>query len=164
MRATGLRVQLKKGRDGPPTLACVRPDGTRTWARLHGFFPIHDLTHYAVESVLGFDAAFFGLIARGASIAAFTEPGAPARLPVQARWAEQIVGLLDLERGMSRLLGADEFTAALGQALERHGLPPFRPLTDAELGRVRTLRGELQARWRGLTPGATLEISFPAPA
>jgi hypothetical protein len=72
------------------------------------------------------------------------------------------VGLLDLERGMHRMLGAEEFGAALRDSLERHGLPPFRPLTDAELGRVRTARGRLQGRWRAVPPGGTLEVSFPA--
>lgn len=46
-------IQLKKGRDGPSTLACVRSDGSRTWGKEHPFFPLHDLTHCAVESVLG---------------------------------------------------------------------------------------------------------------
>ena len=58
-----LTIEFKKTKDGRPSLACVRPDGTRTWARVHPFFPTHDLTHCAVESVLGFDQAFFGLVA-----------------------------------------------------------------------------------------------------
>ena len=37
-------IQLKKGRDGPATLACVRADGTRSWGKEHPFFPVHDLT------------------------------------------------------------------------------------------------------------------------
>ena len=57
-----LTIELKKTKDGRPSLACVRPDGTRTWARVHPFLPTHDLTHGAVESVLGFDQAFFGLV------------------------------------------------------------------------------------------------------
>lgn len=48
-----MRVHIKKGRDGRPTLTCIRADGSRTWSRVHPFFPLHDLTHYAVESVLG---------------------------------------------------------------------------------------------------------------
>lgn len=79
-------IELKKGHNGPPTLSCIRADGTRTRGKLHPFFPVHDLTHAAVESVLGFNEAFFGLVAAG-------------RLPMEARWAEGIVGVLDLERG-----------------------------------------------------------------
>ncbi len=95
-------VQLKKGRDAPATLACVRGDGSRTWVKLQRFFPLHDLTHYAVESVFGFDQAFFGLVASGWDIADFAAPGAAARLPAQALQAECMVGLFDLERVSAR--------------------------------------------------------------
>ena len=78
-------IQLKKGRDGPSTLSCLRSDGSRTWAKEHPFFPLHDLRHYAVESVLGFDEAFFGLIAAGWEIDDFAKPRASERLPLQAR-------------------------------------------------------------------------------
>ena len=74
-------IQLKKGRDGPATLACVRADGTRTWGKEHPFFPVHDLTHCAVESVLGFDQAFFGLIAKGWDIDDFAKPRASRAMP-----------------------------------------------------------------------------------
>jgi len=57
----GMIIEIRKGRDGPPSLTCIRADGSRTWARMHPFFPLHDLTHLAVESVMGFDQAFFGL-------------------------------------------------------------------------------------------------------
>ncbi|MGH7520615.1 MAG: hypothetical protein ACREMI_05010 [Gemmatimonadales bacterium] len=35
-------IQLKEGRDGPSTLACVRADGSRTWGKEHPFFPLHE--------------------------------------------------------------------------------------------------------------------------
>src|SRR5262245_20177690 len=93
-------INLKKGRDGPSTLACVRADGTRTWGREHPFFPLHDLTHCAVESVLGLNEAFFGLIAAGWAIDDFEKPGAGARIPFQGILAEHIVGVLDRERAL----------------------------------------------------------------
>jgi hypothetical protein len=43
-----------------------------------------------------------------------------------------------------------------------HGLPAFRPVTDAELAAVRSLRNELTSRWHALPPGATLHVPFPA--
>jgi len=51
-------IRIKKKTDGAAALSCVRPDGTVTWQRQDGlqgrFFPLHDLTHYAVETVLDF--------------------------------------------------------------------------------------------------------------
>src|SRR5438874_8737594 len=96
-------IQWKKGRDGPPSLTCVRADGTRTWRRVHPFFPTHDLVHCAVESVFGFTQAFFGLVASGWSLDDFDQRGAPARLPKEALWAENMVGLFDIDRKSTRL-------------------------------------------------------------
>ena len=52
-----LVIAIKKKTDGSASLACRRADGTVTWQRQEGaqgrFFPRHDLTHYAVETVLG---------------------------------------------------------------------------------------------------------------
>lgn len=156
-------VQLKNGRDGRPTLVCVRPDGSRTWSKIHPGFPLHDLTHYAVESVLGFAQAFFGLIASGWSIEAFAERGAPARMPEEALWAEHVVGIFDLERGMSRSLSVEEFNEALEQSFVGKPTRPFRPLTHVELAAIRSLRSALAARWWAVAPGKTLELHFPAP-
>ena len=154
-------IQLKKGRDGPSTLTCVRADGSRTWGKVHPFFPVHDLTHCAVESVFGFAEAFFGLVASGWAIDDFAAPGAAARLPVEACWAETIVGLFDLERGTNRVFSAAEFTEALAASLAGQTANPFRPVSQSELERVRSLRGELRGRWQALSPGATLEVTFP---
>jgi hypothetical protein len=156
-------IQLKKGRDGPPSLACVRADGSRTWGRLHPFFPEHDLTHCAVESVLGFEEAFFGLVASGWNIDDFAAPGASRRLPMQAAWAESIVGLLDQERGTGQILPPAQFNEALGASLRGQGREAVRTISEAELRRIRELRGEFQSRWRSLPSGATLEVTFPIP-
>jgi len=63
-----LRVRFSKRSDGVVTLQCVRKDGSVTWQRhdKHGvFFSFHDLSHFAVETVLGFRQGFYGLLADG---------------------------------------------------------------------------------------------------
>lgn len=155
-------IQLKKGRDGPSTLACVRTDGSRTWGKEHPFLPVHDLTHCAVESVLGFDRGFFGLVATGWSIDDFAQPGAGARLPSQALVAEHIVGVLDRERVLPQPLSALEFNETVAASLAGGNAGAFTPITDAQLEQVRRLRDALRAQWYALPPGATLEVPFPA--
>ena len=158
-----MTIQLKKGKDGPSTLACVRDDGSRTWNTLHPFFPEHDLTHCAAESILGFSEAFFGLVASGWNIDDFAKPGAAKSLPAEAVLAESIVGILDLERGTGRILSAPEFNEALSESLRGQGRGPFRSISEQELTRLRSLRADLQSRWRTLAQGETLEVSFPVP-
>jgi hypothetical protein len=155
-------IELKKGRDGPTTLVCVRSDGTRTWGKVARFFPVHDLTHCAVESVLGFKEAFFGLAASGWNIDDFAAPGVAARLPAEAVWAESIVGLLDLERGTGTEWTAAEFNIALAESLRGQNRVAFRLITDDELAHTRALRNELQKRWVQLLPGDVLTVPFPA--
>lgn len=156
-----MQIQLKNGKDGRPNLACVRADGSRTWAKVHPFFPVHDLTHCAVESVFGFTEAFFGLVASGREIDDFQQKGAAAWLPTEAMWAECMVGLFDMERATGQMLDAAAFNTALADALRNGNAPPFRPVTDGELGRVRALRGALSVRWHATAPGETLTVPFP---
>jgi hypothetical protein len=141
----------------------VRADGSRTWNKLHPFFPEHDLTHCAAESVLGLSQAFFGLVASGWNIDDFAVPGASKRLPVEAALAESIVGILDQERGTGRILAAPQFNEALSESLRGQGREPFRGIGESELARVRALRSDLLSRWRELPQGETLEVPFPIP-
>ena len=153
-----LTIELKKAKDGRPSLACVRADGTRTWAKVHPFFPTHDLTHCAVESELGYDQAFFGLIASGWEIDEFAKAGAAKRLPPQSLCAENIVG--HLERGVA--VGAAELNAALAMNTELAGFASCTTVTDAELDAIRALRSRLTREWWELPEGETLRVPFPA--
>ena len=161
MHNRAMIIQLKKGRDGASTLACTRADGSRTWGRLHPFFPLHDLTHCATESVLEFGEGFFGLVASGWNIDDFAAKGATKRLPLQAGWAESIVGILDQERGTGRILPTFEFNEALAESLRGQNFAAFRALKEEDLARVRALRARLFEQWHALPAGETLELKFP---
>lgn len=152
-------IELKKTKDGRPSLSCVRGDGTRTWARVQPFFPTHDLTHCAVESVLGFENAFFGLVASGWNLDDFAEPGATRRFPPQSLWAEHVVGII--ERGMAT--DAIALNAALAASIDRATAEPPE-ITDDQLGRILTLRTRLIEQWHRLAPGETLAVEFPVRA
>src|SRR6184192_4306812 len=108
--------------------------------------------------------AFFGLVASGWSLDDFDQRGSPARLPNEALWAENIVGLFDLERATGHVMAAAEFTAALAASLSAQGRPPFRSVTDADLARVRALVADLRGRWQVMAVGDTLAIPFPMAA
>src|SRR5262245_49621493 len=93
---------MKKNADGSSALTCVRANGTTTWQRhdgVHGrFFPLHDLTHYAVETELVFRNGFYGLVADGWDLSDFEDRARRARMPAEAILPELIVGFLDTER------------------------------------------------------------------
>jgi len=161
-----LTIRLKKKTDGNAALSCVRADGTTTWQRQEGvqgaFFPLHDLTHYSVETVLRFRRAFYGLIAEGWDLSSFNEPGTKGRIPEEAGLAEVIVGFFDGERATGHISSADDFNWKIQSYWEHNDLPPtsFR-MSDDALTRIRAVRGELFATWRALPPGETMTLTFP---
>lgn len=160
-----LLIRIKKKSDGSAALTCLRADGSVTWQRQDGrlgaFFPLHDLTHYAVETVFGFRRAFYGLLAEGWDLSSFGEPGTKNRLPEDATLAELIVGFFDLERSTGNAASADEFNDKIRDYLADNKFPPTSVCVDEEqLARVRQLRTELFARWREVAAGETLELPF----
>lgn len=159
---TILQIAWKKISADRSSLACQRSDGTVTWSRVHAFFPVHDLTHFAVESILGLPRGFFGLIAEGWDLADFTQPGVAARLPRESLVAENIVGTIERVPAEASLA---EFTAALADSLLAQQLPPFRAISAAEYTGIHRERLALIARWRALPVGETLRLEFAlAPA
>ena len=148
-----LTIEVAKRPDGCGVLRCTRADGSVTWEKREkhaGFFALHDLTHFAVESALGFNRGFFGLIAEGWEIADTTGKGKQGPLSEEARIVEQLVGLFDREQSNGAPFPFSEFN--------KHCAP--RVFTDAEMARVRALKAELAARWFGLDSKCTLELKF----
>ncbi len=136
-------------------MRCVREDGSYTWQKQNSrqapFFALHDLTHFAVESTLGFEHGFFGLIAEGWDIEDTTGKGSRGPLTRDAMEAEHLVGLLDGERAGGVIWSAKEFN--------QHR-PLARRLTDDDLARVRARRAELFRQWSAVKPGDALELRF----
>lgn len=151
-----LVVRIKKKTDGGAALSCHRADGSVTWQRQDGaqgrFFPRHDLTHFAVETVLGHPRGFYGLVAEGWDVTDFGQPWPRGPLPAEALVTERVVGLLDQERAAGTRWSAEEFNQGLGDAFV---------LTDDDLQRVRERRRVLFALWAELPAGETLELRFP---
>jgi hypothetical protein len=162
---SGLLLQFTKQANGGALLRCVRADGSTTWQKQLGdraaFFPLHDLTHYAVETELGFALGFFGLIAAGWEIADTTGKGTRGPLPNEALEVEYIVGALGAELSGGAVSTAEEFNQLAATFAQARGMQQPRALTDEELEKVRTRFDELAMKWRALPRGETLELAFP---
>jgi hypothetical protein len=162
--ARSIVVRIKKGTDGRTALSCERADGTTTWQRQQGeqasFFPRHDLTHYAVETVLGHTKGFYGLVAAGWDLSDFGTPWPRGQLPKDANLSEIIVGFFDRERASGQRGSAEEINDELAEFAEANGLAVPEQLTEDDLSRVRERRGELFVRWDATRPGEALELPF----
>ena len=147
-----LRIEIAKRQDGSGALRCTRQDGSVTWQKQakHGaHFALHDMTHFAVETTLGYRRGFFGLIAEGWEVEDTTGKGARGSLPAEAIDVERIVGLFDTERGSGVLWSTEEFNTSAPRAL-----------TDAEIQGVRSVRAALFRQWSAIPVGQKLELTF----
>lgn len=159
-----LLIRIKKRADGSAALSCVRADGSTTWQRQEGksgqFFPRHDLTHYAVETVLGHRRGFFGLVAEGWDISDFGSPWPRGLIPADADPSEAIVGLLDFERYQGTKVSAADLGERLGMVEGAPLIDVLSLVTQEELEAIRARRAELFALWDALPAGETLELTF----
>ena len=147
-----LHIEITKQTDGAGVLRCIRQDGSATWQKqtTHAaYFALHDLTHYAVETALGYQRGFFGLIAEGWEVDETTGKGARGALPAEAVEVERIVGLFDSERASGALWSAQEFSEFAPRAL-----------TDADIQKVRALRTALFRQWSAIVPGQKLQLQY----
>ena len=164
--APELKIIIKKKRDGTHTLTCVREDGTVTGQRQddNGFFEQHDLTHYAVETTLSLDRAFFGLLASGWDIGDFGTPWPPGPIPPEAAGdaslAEGLAGNFDMERYCQIPVSAERFNREYGLVCAEAGISQ-RLVTESELNTIRQYWAELKALLDATPPGETLELAFP---
>jgi hypothetical protein len=159
-----MRVEIRKASDGSGLLRCTRADGSIAWQKQkrHGLhFAFHDLTHFAVESTLGFRKGFFGLIAGGWDIEDTTGKGARGAIPAEAVEVESLVGTLDAERACGALLSAEEFNEMAARQASNSGRPQPRSLSEAEIQAVRKRRSELFRQWLDTKEGTELVLAFP---
>lgn len=152
-------IRLAKGRGRPDSLTCIREDGSTTWTRLHPNMAAHDLAHLAVETVLGFQHAFYGMVARGTNITDFELPKAERpEMPTEAIQAEYIVGLLQTEPLNGKPY--DDFPGALRAICKERSVefPTF--LTSKAADQIRTKWRTLLRQWYDLEEGERLEFRF----
>ena len=157
-----MRVQITKRADGTGLLQCIRDDGSSLWQkqseRHAAHFALHDLTHFAVETTLGYKNGFFGLVEQGWEMDDITGKGGRGRLPTEAVEVEGIVGLFDAERACGAHWTSEEFNAFA--KLRAEDGTSVKTLADEDLLNIRACRNELFARWSAVKTGEKLALEF----
>ena len=153
-------IKITKGRDGPNILTCIRDNGTTTWAKVQDYFPIHDMTHFVVETTLGIPNAFYSLVRDGWDIPDFAVKGTAGKLPPQANLVEALVGRLQRDLMPSAEFTAESFNDEVDAVLDGIGNAERRHVTDDELATMRGRLRELMSEWKALSPGESIELSF----
>ena len=147
-----MKIQIAKRADGAGVMRCTRPDGSVVWQKVpkHGaHFALHDLTHFAVETTLGYRRGFYGLLAEGWDFDDVTGKGARGPLPQEALEVERVVGVFDSERMCGARYSVEDFNS----------FAP-REFTADEIDAVRRRRGELFRQWGDTAVGQNLELAL----
>ncbi len=161
VRSIAVLIRFQKGKDKPDVLTCVRDDGSQTWTRLQpGFGAQHDLAHYAVETTLGFDGAFYGLLAAGRAIEDFAETEDRRWMGEEALKTEAVVMALQYE--LAGTSDPEAFLDVVETSCRGQGTGVPSGLTPEAVATMRQRLMELWLRWRTLPPGEVLELEFPA--
>ena len=157
-----MTIRFKKGKNQskhkPDTLTCIRDDGSVTWTYLHRGFAIHDFAHYVVETTLGFENAFFGLVAKGYDIPDFSEPKAqrPFEIPEEAMNTEPIVALLQVDFPNTP---SPQHANSNGLFQEHSATLPIS-ITDEQLEVMQQKLRALLGQWNDLRPGESMTLQF----
>ncbi len=159
-----LTFRLKKRADAKAQLILIREDGTHTAGTIgasDGYGPVHDLTHYAIEQTLGLCDGFLGLVSSGWEIADFEVRGTPARLPVEAMFAEVAAGELSRQLLTRQVTSLEDFLWAVDLTIKQHPGTPSRPqITEEEFTAIHDHIATEWKRWRELPANGTLELTF----
>ena len=155
-------IRFKKGKNQskhkPDTLTCIRDDGSVTWTYLHRGFVHHDFAHYVVETTLGFENAFFGLVAKGYDIPDFSEPKAqrPFEIPAEAMNTEPIVALLQADLPNTPY----PQDANSNGLFQEHSATLSISITNKQLKMMRQKLQALLQQWHDLQPGESMTLQF----
>ena len=162
-----LLFRLKKRADAAAQLTLVREDGTHSTGPVgsaEGYFPVHDLTHYAIEQTLGLSEGFLGLVAGGWEITDFEVKGTAKRLSRETIFAEVAAGELSRQFLTRDLSSLEDFLWAIDLTIQQHPQGSGRPsVSEAQFTAIREMISTEWRRWRELPPNGTLELTFTCP-
>ncbi len=124
------------------------------------FFVRHDLSHYAIESVLQYRTAFNGMINNGMDIKDFEDKEKRAILAVtdEAMYAENMANLFLIEIAQGEF--ADFNTVQKQAFVSFNNQYPAVTLPVEKIQAIRGYLRELLSQWQKLPGGETLVLTF----
>lgn len=155
-----MQLQITKFSGKKNVVKYIRDNGTETWMYSDDFFVLHDLSHYALEKVLGYATAFCGMLNSGISIQDFEDMDKRKAILItkEAVYAENMANLFLMETAQG---GFADMNTVIKQAHETVDTKyPAPVLTAVEINTIRTYLSTLVAQWKALGVGHTLQLNF----
>ncbi len=137
-----------------------RPDGTGEALDLEtGSLLFHDLLHFVVETEAGLRGSLYGLLAKVGGYAELSVGGGAAlggEIAITERVVEALTAALKAEEP-----DADGFVGQVSEHLDIGDERPPRWFTPVLVLAVRERMHQMEARWRAMPFGETMELRFP---
>lgn len=155
-----MEISFSKKADDKSIIACKRNDGTSTWMHSDPFFILHDICHYAVETVLNLKHSFYGMLASGTDIKDFELPKEirTVEFTPEAIWTEQFVNLLTIEHRQGEVA---TFIDTLKGICAKNNVTDIQiNLDNSKVNQVRSLSKQLVEDWQLLPVGKTIILNF----
>ena len=153
-------IQLTKNGAKPNIIKYIRDNGTETWMYIDDFFVRHDISHFILESVLGYHTAFNGMINQGMDIRDFENKEKRAALAVtdEAYYAENLANLFLIEIVQGEF--SDFNTVQQDAFVSWNNQFPEICLADDKITQIRFQLRELLHQWEKLPEGEKMELIF----
>ena len=153
-------MRITKNIDKPHIIKYIRDNGTETWMYSDAFFVQHDLSHFAIESVMKYSTAFNGMLNSGMDIKDFEDKEKRARLTVtdEACYAENMSNLFLTEIMQGEF---EDFNTVQQQsfiAMNTQCQPVS--LSDEKIQTIRDYLRQLLDQWNEMPVGETMELTF----
>ena len=155
-----MQILFTKNTGKPHSIKHIRDDGSETWMASDDFFIRHDLSHYAIETILQFKTAFYGMIQNGMDIRDFEnkEKRKALLITAEAWYAENMANLFLMETKNGNF---EDFNSISSQTLAEMNLPfPALLLNEDDLNTIRNYLQQLLFQWNQLPTGDTLRLNF----
>jgi hypothetical protein len=155
-----MQILLTKNIGKPHVIKHIRKDGSETWMASDDFFIKHDLSHFAIETILQFKSAFYGMVENGMDIKDFDnrEKRNALLITAEAWYAENMANLFLMEIRDGYF---EDFNAVSHRTFAEMNLPyPSLQLSSVELNSIRNYLRQLLAQWDKLPVGETLRLTF----
>jgi hypothetical protein len=153
-------MRITKNTGKPHVIKYIRDNGTETWMYSDDFFVRHDLSHFAIESVMEYSTAFNGMLNGGMDIKDFEDKEKRAKLTVtdEACYAENMSNLFLTEIMQGEF---EDFNAVQQQSfIAMNAQCQAITLSDERIQTIRNYLRQLLDQWNEMPVGQTMELTF----
>ena len=153
-------MEITKNIDKPHVICYMRDDGSKTWMHADNFFVRHDLSHYAIERILGYTTAFMGMLNNGMDIKDFEnrEKRKKITMTKEAMNSEQMANLFLMEVAQGDLADFNDTLKQTFTVKEQVFDAPI--VTNDQLAAIRKYVRELYKNWDELPAGETMSLAI----